>query len=107
MLNRSGYLDLEIPEGVDLVSAIKRLKKEKKAVLLAHYYQAKIGELADYLGDSLYLAQAAEKVEAETIVFSECILWPKLPKSSIPLKKSSSRSKCRLLSGRLLPASGF
>ena len=92
MLNRSGYLDLEIPEGVDLVSAIKRLKKEKKAVLLAHYYQeAKIQELADYLGDSLYLAQAAEKVEAETIVFSECILWLKLPKSSIPLKKSSSR----------------
>ena len=38
MLNRSGYLDLEIPEGVDLVSAIKQLK-EKRAVLLAHYYQ--------------------------------------------------------------------
>ena len=70
-LNRSGYLDLEIPEGLDLVSAIKRLKKEKKAVLLVHYYQAaEIQELADYLGDSLYLAQAAEKVEAETIVFA-------------------------------------
>ena len=70
-LNRRGYLDLEIPEGLDLVSAIKRLKKEKKAVLLVHYYQeAEIQELADYLGDSLYLAQAAEKVEAETIVFA-------------------------------------
>ena len=61
-LNHMGYLDLEIPEGLDLVSAIKRLKKEKKAVLLAHYYQeAEIQELADYLGDSLYLAQVAEK----------------------------------------------
>ena len=60
-LAQKGYLDMEIPQGLDLISAIKRLKKEKKAVLLAHYYQeAEIQELADYLGDSLYLAQAAE-----------------------------------------------
>ena len=88
MLNRSGYLDLEIPEGVDLVSAIKRLKKEKKAVLLAHYYQeAEIQELADYLGDSLYLAQAAEKVEAETIVFSGVHFMTETAKIINPSKK--------------------
>ena len=88
MLNRSGYLDLEIPEGVDLVSAIKRLKKEKKAVLLAHYYQeAEIQELADYLGDSLYLAQAAEKVEAETIVFSGVHFMAETAKIINPSKK--------------------
>lgn len=70
-LDQKGFLDLEIPEGLDLVAEIKRLKKEKKAVLLAHYYQeAEIQELADYLGDSLYLAQAAEKVAAEMIVFA-------------------------------------
>ena len=70
-LDRKGYLDLDIPKALDLVSAIKRLKKEKKAVLLAHYYQeAEIQELADYLGDSLYLAQAAEKVKTEMIVFA-------------------------------------
>ena len=87
-LNRSGYLDLEIPEGVDLVSAIKRLKKEKKAVLLAHYYQeAEIQELADYLGDSLYLAQAAEKVEAETIVFSGVHFMAETAKIINPSKK--------------------
>ena len=88
MLNRSGYLDLEIPEGVDLVSAIKRLKKGKKAVLLAHYYQeAEIQELADYLGDSLYLAQAAEKVEAETIVFSGVHFMAETAKIINPSKK--------------------
>ena len=87
-LNRSGYLDLEIPEGLDLVSAIKRLKKEKKAVLLAHYYQeAEIQELADYLGDSLYLAQAAEKVEAETIVFSGVHFMAETAKIINPSKK--------------------
>ena len=70
-LDHKGFLNLEIPEGLDLVAEIKRLKKEKKAVLLAHYYQeAEIQELADYLGDSLYLAQAAEKVAAEMIVFA-------------------------------------
>lgn len=68
-LGQKGYLDFEIPKGLDLVAEIKRLKKEKNAVLLAHYYQeAEIQELADYLGDSLYLAQAAEKVAAEMIV---------------------------------------
>ena len=50
MLNQRGFLDLEVPKGIDLIGEIKRLKREKKAVLLAHYYQdAEIQELADYL----------------------------------------------------------
>jgi quinolinate synthase len=87
-LDRKGYLDMEIPEGLDLVKAIKRLKKEKKAVLLAHYYQeAVIQELADYLGDSLYLAQAAEKVEAEMIVFTGVHFMAETAKIINPTKK--------------------
>ena len=108
-LNRRGYLDLEIPEGLDLVSAIKRLKKRKKAVLLVHYYQeAEIQELADYLGDSLYLAQAAEKVEAETIVFCRSAFYGRNCQNHQSHTKSHPPgSKCRLLSSRLLPASRF
>ena len=59
-----------IPAGLDLESEIYRLKKERNAVLLAHYYQdSEIQELADFLGDSLQLAQAAKKTTADVIVF--------------------------------------
>ena len=87
-LDRKGYLNLDIPKELDLVEAIKRLKKEKKAALLAHYYQeAKIQELADYLGDSLYLAQAAEKVETEMIVFAGVHFMAETAKIINPTKK--------------------
>ena len=56
---------------LDLEAEIGRLKAERKAVLLAHYYQdAEIQDLADHLGDSLQLAQAAKGTSAEVIVFA-------------------------------------
>ncbi len=55
----------------DLDGAILRLKKERNAVLLAHYYQeSEIQDLADFVGDSLQLAQAAQKTQADVIVFA-------------------------------------
>ncbi|MBL8636787.1 MAG: quinolinate synthase NadA [Myxococcales bacterium] len=55
----------------DLGGAILRLKKERNAVLLAHYYQdSEIQDLADFVGDSLQLAQAAQKTQADVIVFA-------------------------------------
>ena len=70
-LRTKGYLDLPIPKGIDLKEAILELKAKKNAVLLAHYYQTKdIQEIADYLGDSLYLAKAAQRVDADIIVFA-------------------------------------
>jgi len=59
-----------IPSGLALEKEIGRLRKEMKAVILAHYYQdPEIQDIADFVGDSLQLAQAAAKTDAEVIVF--------------------------------------
>ena len=60
-----------LPIPSDLDAAILRLKKERNAVLLAHYYQeSEIQDLADFVGDSLQLAQAAQKTQADVILFA-------------------------------------
>jgi len=65
-----GYLSRSVPEGIDLKEAILKLKKEKNAVILAHYYVSDdIQSIADFVGDSLALAQASKKVAADIIVF--------------------------------------
>ncbi|WP_243303164.1 quinolinate synthase NadA [Geothrix oryzisoli] len=63
--------DLEsIPAGIDLTAEIRRLKAERRAVLLAHYYQEpEIQDLADFVGDSLQLSQQAAKTDADVIAF--------------------------------------
>jgi len=69
-LEKVGYLSRSVPEGIDLKSAILQLKKEKNAVLLAHYYvHQDIQSIADFVGDSLALAQASKAQNASIIVF--------------------------------------
>ena len=64
-----GYIDEAIPEGVDLKAEIRRLCKEKNAVVLAHYYtDGSVQDVADFVGDSLALAQIAEKTDADILV---------------------------------------
>ena len=64
-----GYVDEPIEEGIDLKEEILRLKKERGAVIMAHYYQREeIQQLADYIGDSLALAQLAAKTDAPVII---------------------------------------
>jgi quinolinate synthase len=59
-----------LPKGKELLAEIDRLRKERNAVILAHYYQdSEIQDLADFLGDSLALAQAAKKTNADVIAF--------------------------------------
>ncbi len=66
---KKGYVDEPIPEGIDLKEEIVRLKKERNAVIMAHYYQREeIQQLADHIGDSLALAQLAAQVEEPVIV---------------------------------------
>jgi quinolinate synthase len=60
-----------IPASLDLTAEINRLKTEKKAVILAHYYQEEeIQDIADFVGDSLELARAAQRSQADLILFA-------------------------------------
>lgn len=64
-----GYADEPVEEGIDLKKEIRRLSKEKNAVLLAHYYTpGEVQECADFIGDSLALARQAAKTDADIIV---------------------------------------
>jgi len=70
-IEEKGFYDVDIDPTLDLFSEIERLKKEKNAIILAHLYQEPdIQDIADYIGDSLGLAQQAAKTDADMIVFA-------------------------------------
>ena len=87
-LLKSGYLDIEIEQSLNLTEEINKLRKEKNACILAHYYQEEsIQDIADFVGDSLALAQQAEKTNNDIIVMAGVHFMAETVKILCPEKK--------------------
>ena len=85
---KKGFADESVDKSIDLKAAIDSLRKEKNAVILAHYYQTgDIQDIADYVGDSLALAQWAAKTEADIIVLCGVHFMGETAKILCPDKK--------------------
>lgn len=83
-----GFVDEPVDKSIDLKAAINELKKEKNAVILGHYYQkVEIQDIADYIGDSLALAQIAAKTDADILVMCGVHFMGETAKVLCPDKK--------------------
>jgi len=83
-----GFIDKEISSDIDIIAEIKKMKKEKNAIILGHYYQTSdVQDISDILGDSLALSQEAKKTDADLIIFAGVHFMAETAKILSPEKK--------------------
>jgi quinolinate synthase len=88
LISSKGFVDLPVEASINLVDEINKMRKEKNAILLAHYYQTSdIQDIADFVGDSLQLSQKSAKTSADIIVFAGVHFMAETAKILSPEKK--------------------